>query len=459
MHRAAVRISACILLWCASYGWGDPESGLLNVVNRVRREVESIRERRFPRGEKLHTRILGPKEIAAYVRKELNEELPPPLLEFRAAVYREFDLIPPAADLKEILLGVLGAQVAGFYDPRRKTFFIAEKLSGLREMIAAHELTHALQDRYVNLDAVLHLEDLGFARGGAVLNDDISLARLSFFEGEAQLVMTRYMERSGPVPSLSLRDWTAAFLSEVQLAAVPPVVAHELMFPYTEGLAFVSALHAKGGWKLVNEAYRRLPRSTEQVMHPEKYFAREDPVFVSLEGIAALRASGWRLAGETSLGEFMTGEIVRFLAGDFVKGMRAAGGWGGDTLCLLRKGKACILAWYTTWDTPKEADEFNRFFREGYERARSGNILRKTSSEIILRQGKTYRLIRRMNEKDVLYVSTTEPKAALRPEAWIGRARKLSWEDRFSPPPAGGKKHRDAKESKEKHTIEKRRSR
>ena len=81
MHRAAVRISACILLWCASYGWGDPESGLLNVVNRVRREVESIRERRFPRGEKLHTRILGPKEIAAYVRKELNEELPPPLLE------------------------------------------------------------------------------------------------------------------------------------------------------------------------------------------------------------------------------------------------------------------------------------------------------------------------------------------------------------------------------------------
>ena len=46
-----------------------------------------------------------------------------------------------------------------------------------------------------------------------------------------------------------------------------------LIFPYVAGQTYVATLLGDG-WKAVDAAYARLPASTEQVLHPEKY-ARE----------------------------------------------------------------------------------------------------------------------------------------------------------------------------------------
>src|SRR5437588_7376624 len=56
------------------------------------------------------------------------------------------------------------------------------------------------------------------------------------------------------------------------------------------------ALKDRGGWQEVSAAFQTLPQSTEQVMHPEKYFAHETPVKVTLPDITSLLNSGSRVA-------------------------------------------------------------------------------------------------------------------------------------------------------------------
>src|SRR5207248_10556144 len=73
-----------------------------------------------------------------------------------------------------------------------------------------------------------------------------------------------------------------------ELDQAPRVLRESLLFPYQEGLNWTRALYKRGGWQEVSQAFQTLPRSTEQVMHPEKYFAHEAPVKVTLPDITSL---------------------------------------------------------------------------------------------------------------------------------------------------------------------------
>jgi len=65
-------------------------------------------------------------------------------------------------------------------------------------------------------------------------------------------------------------------------------VREALLFPYQEGILWTRSLYQRGGWNEVSQAFTTLPQSTEQIMHPEKYFAHEAPVKVMLPDITAL---------------------------------------------------------------------------------------------------------------------------------------------------------------------------
>ena len=71
-----------------------------------------------------------------------------------------------------------------------------------------------------------------------------------------------------------------------------------------EGLAFAAALRANGGMEEVNAAFDALPTTTEQILHPARYFAGEPAVAVALPDAAALLGPGWEVAEQNVLGEF-----------------------------------------------------------------------------------------------------------------------------------------------------------
>ena len=81
----------------------------------------------------------------------------------------------------------------------------------------------------------------------------------------------------------------------------------------------------------------RMPESTEQILHPEKYAADEAPVAVDLPAdLATQLGAGWSVPLEDTFGELQIGIWLR--ESGVAQGGRAtaaAAGWGGDRLAVV----------------------------------------------------------------------------------------------------------------------------
>jgi hypothetical protein len=146
----------------------------------------------------------------------------------------------------------------------------------------------------------------------------------------------------------------------------PPFVVPEANFPYVEGLNFVNAMYARGRWALVNAAYTNLPESTEQILHPSKYFEGDSPEEMPDTPLDSVLGEGWRLLDNNSLGEWMTYLMLGYGADvdaqlDDAIAERAAAGWGGDRYWVYFNDEsgqtAMSVRW--SWDTMGDATTFD----------------------------------------------------------------------------------------------------
>ena len=287
--------------------------------------------------------------------------------EFRLAeerLLKRLGLVPEDADLTELLLELYGAQVAAYYQPDNGTFYIIERdepFGGLDKMFVAHEYTHALQDQHYQLEAN-RIKDLD--RGDAILG------QLAAIEGDATLLMQQWAF-GGYLSEIELIEVFTASLSGLDddtLADMPLVLRRQLEFPYLEGFLFINDVHGRGGWEQVNETLIDPPDSTEQILHPQKYYDGEAPVDVVLDDVSATLGAGWSRVYEQTMGEL----LIQVLAvggeeppaappGLPVEWPHAetAAGWGGDRLNMYEHsdGRWCI-AWQTAWDSEADAAEF-----------------------------------------------------------------------------------------------------
>ena len=119
------------------------------------------------------------------------------------------------------------------------------------------------------------------------------------------------------------------------------------------------------GWAGVSRAFTELPQSTEQIIHFDKYAAREQPIKVGLPDVSSLLGSGWKRIDADINGEF--GYFLILSEFNSKKDARAAAaGWGGDQSTLYEnaaKGQL-MLAHLSVWDTGRDAEEFFRAYTE-----------------------------------------------------------------------------------------------
>jgi hypothetical protein len=143
------------------------------------------------------------------------------------------------------------------------------------------------------------------------------------------------------------------------LDSAPPVLAHELEFPYVGGLAFVQSLYENGGFAAVDQAWQNLPQSTEQILHPDRYLAGDTPQIVALEPLTSTLGNGWQLVDEDSLGEFYLREYLSQQIDDNQL-ETAATGWGGDRYAVYwnEEEESTVMVLKLRWDTPADAEEF-----------------------------------------------------------------------------------------------------
>jgi hypothetical protein len=109
-----------------------------------------------------------------------------------------------------------------------------------------------------------------------------------------------------------------------------------------DGLVFINALRRQGGWTSVNRAWADPPTTTEQILHLEKFAAREPAIEVTRPSAAALGA-GWTSVDEDTYGE----QGLRLIFEEWLPATQAklaASGWGGDrgALYTTTPGKAAL---------------------------------------------------------------------------------------------------------------------
>ena len=347
-------------------------------------------------------------EIAQYLNERVEEDYDQQRLQKEGKALKKLGLIPGGLDYREFILKLLTEQVGGFYDPEKKTLYIASWTPVEEQKpIMVHELTHALQDQYFDLERIMQQQR-------SLQNDDCVLAHQALFEGEAMVVMLQYilepMKRHfSELPDLAfiMRTQMSAMQSQFAVFESAPVYVQEtLLFPYGYGASFLQqAWKRNPSWQPINKIYSDLPASTEQIIHPDKYFVdRDEPIPVEAEAYAAELGDNWKIVYRNVLGEFSLSLLLRLHLTD-ERAMKSVTGWGGDQLLLLENGSGqnAVLV-DTVWDSEEDSEKFftamDEWFRQRYpdtlrvdESPEGFLIVKNGECHIIRREGTMVRFL------------------------------------------------------------------
>ena len=289
--------------------------------------------------------------------QDLEDEFPPHEARDYALALAAFDFIDPDMDVYDLLLQLYTEQIAGFYDPETEQIYVIADLGLMGQMerlTYAHEYTHALQDQHFDLEALGMRDDAEDEYDGEYLT-----AIRALVEGDATLMQQQFLQSYySPGEAIQLMQESLEIDTTV-LDSVPPILRESMYFSYIEGLAFVQALYADGGWAAVDAAYANPPRSTEHILHPDRSLAGDLPQLVSLPPLTDTLGAGWQQADADTLGEYLTRLYLAQQIPD-EQAEAAAAGWGGDRYAVHHRQAdgALLMALRTTWDTPADAEEF-----------------------------------------------------------------------------------------------------
>lgn len=327
-------------------------------------------------------------ELGKEMLRMMDEEYTDEELLLMDSSYKVFGLVPPELDTKELMAKLLTEEVAGFYDPDRKRMvMIVEdgpnedpgwfgRLLGAKpafdkdeqKTTLAHELTHALQDQLYDLNAM---------EKGIEQDDDMLLAFSALVEGDATLLMfaeageedIRKMDPEAMRATFNIMSWMMPLAGGDAYRKSPPIFRDSLIFPYFQGMLFALSVASNEGWPSIHAAYSNPPRSTEQILHPEKYNnpdAIDLPQSVTIPDLSSAVDAQWKLLGENCLGEFQLSILLKRVAG----GNIAARGWDGDRYQVYRNDAGNLaMVFVSIWDSEADATEFV----EAFGKCRSGD--------------------------------------------------------------------------------------
>lgn len=312
-----------------------------DVLTRVKAGVAELRDLAFL--QPVEAEYLSPTELTDYLQELMGEEERKELHQLDELL-SILGLVAPDVDLIDLYLDLLAEGVLGAYnteDGRLVVRLQADAIGPSQELTLAHELTHALQQQHFDIHSLLEDAEGDFDRG---------LAVSALAEGDATLLELLYLRSN----SLSPPEIPASPVYD----SAPQVIQDLLLFPYTAGLRMLTQNFGDEGWDDIDASYQTPPRSTEQVMHPEKYLDAEPPLHVTLPDVSPVLGQDWTPIYSSTGGQFL---IQNYLDSRLStrEATRAASGWGGDSFALYSDaGDNRLLLWAFRWDSQDDAEEF-----------------------------------------------------------------------------------------------------
>lgn len=335
-------------------------------VTEVLPDLQTIRGFAFK--QKVPVTVIDDAKARAYALDRFRRLTPEAKIRADQTAFQLLGIVPKDVDVLKSLLDVLEEQAGGFYDPGTKSFYLLDDMpKDMTALLTAHEMTHALEDQRYDIDGRL---------AKVAEDDDASFALSAVAEGSASLAAAAYVAEgisAGTLDSKRLEAMSESVKTE-RLNAMPDALKRQLLGPYVLGMTFLLRGTSEGlahGFpkRDVDAAWAHPPQSSEQILHPEKYWNaghRDDPKRVVVPNPKAKLGEGWKRAGSGVLGELTLGSLVgvpapdtKDLTGGFGHWTNdAAAGWGGDRFELWTQGAAAVVLLATVWDTEKDATEF-----------------------------------------------------------------------------------------------------
>lgn len=345
-------------------------------------------------------------KIRGFILSTIDTKVPAERMRMEELVFKAIGFIPKDFDYKKGLIELYVSQIGGYYDPEKDHYIMADWMPDLLQTpVAVHELTHALQDQYYDLEKLIDM-NLG--------NSDELLARSALVEGDATAVMHDYTRGLAGLPPLKSEAVIDSLLMQNVLSlgfstgdGIPDSLKLYLLFPYTSGLRFAHTLLQKEGYTAIDDAFRTPPRSTEEVLHPEKYGKGDFVLPPPQEVVSSGCPKELPVLYSDTLGEFAISILLSSATKRKADAAEAAKGWGGDIVVVRDKGEgARCLVWETRWDSEGDAEEFWR-----------GMVLKLRESSTQLRdEGGKVELentsLLRIGPKTILFAAELEKEAS-----------------------------------------------
>jgi len=370
--------SLLLLFATAAVAQQQSAQELLSQADEVLQQMSQITG--LPIKGPLNKQVVNRPEVEKYITQNMHEEMTPAQIYAQEALARVLGVVPRDFNLEKFVVGLLTEQAAGFYDPKRKTMYIADWVPPeLQSMTLSHELTHALQDQNWDLDSYLH---------GARDDDDASAARQAVVEGYATAAMMQQVTGGADPEELQLLTPLLEALTSSPLGGSPELsnapyfFRVQLLFPYVQGMGFVQAGLQRGGWKDLNALFERPPESTKEISQPEIYFNHQALPKVELTRPPALElAEGLRFLTGNSLGELGYSALLgQLISEDEAKTLGPA--WLADRYLLYERpgGNDYTLVARTRWTSPEQAQAFFRDYHSILANKYSDLVTSKRSS-------------------------------------------------------------------------------
>jgi len=289
-------------------------------------------------------------DVRNFLTKKFNESMPAAEIGGIERTYRRFGLIPDTLQLRPFMLELLTEQVVGYYDPSTKVLYVVDGADpAMVGVTVTHELVHALQDQYLNLDSIQKVTG----------DNDRQVAAQAVIEGQATFEQVKAMLGSNNLAATLPGGWDRIrdMIREGQstmpvFSSAPMIIQETLIFPYLSGAEFMRNFDELRPGKV---PFDSMPVSTEQILHSSTYFENRDPpTTVTLPELIG----GARSVYSNNLGEFETRLFLFQHLGDQNGAIRGAAGWDGDRYVLFDTKGGDGIAWLTVWDSKIDAGEF-----------------------------------------------------------------------------------------------------
>ena len=299
--------------------------------------------------------------------------------QFDNAQFETMLLIGSEEDAIDVRQADRSATVGGYYD------FIEDEIVvisddpdqlQLDEAILAHELGHALQNQH--FDLAQYERD----------TRDLDNGKLGVIEGDVHRVEQQYLEYCEE------ELWNEPCIlddggeDEAAGQAPPNWGLYFMQFqPYSDGPSFVDHVYEEGGWDAVNDLYDEMPRSSVEVIYPDRYgefepadLEVEDRSNDDWERLTFEDGPDHNVIGQAGLSAMLMdpayndGEVIpgdQFLNTDSETGdvdsenplnydHDATDGWNGDRLYAYEdaSGEETATVWKQAWDDEDELATF-----------------------------------------------------------------------------------------------------